>query len=182
MTSASRHFSHMLNLIVDVLLLGSVCGYFWYQAFTKRRGSHRTIYGPAYLVSFGSCLILADPVRHVLQDLHVWHAPMYIHACPIRALQSPERTCSQSSDCGLHSCGGGYYSDKPGTDCFTCWDDGMCSEGAETFRCLSSIGWIVTIICNYVGFMLFFASVLWNSNLRSKISRKWKALTSEQGY
>jgi hypothetical protein len=181
-TSASRHFSHMLNIIIDLVLLGFVCSYFWYQAYTKRRRSQPpspwSIYGPAYLVTLGSCLILADPVRHVLQDLHVWHASMYIHACPVRALQLPNRSCTQPSDCGVNACGGGYFSEKPGTDCFTCWEDGMCSEGAETFRCLSTIGWVVTIFCNYVGFSLFLAAVLWSSNLLPKINRKWKALTS----
>ncbi|CAJ1932434.1 unnamed protein product [Cylindrotheca closterium] len=126
----------------------------------------------------GSCLILADPIRHVLQDNEMWHAPMYISNCPVRALQQPIRACSQSSDCGAHDYGGGFFADEAGTDCFTCWDNGMCSEGAETFRCLSTIGWVVTIFCSYIGFALFFTGVLWNYDLVTKIRRKWKALTS----
>ena len=139
---------------------------------------HFNIYGPAYLVSLGSILILADPIRHVLQDLDyiIGGASMYIHNCPVRALQLPSRSCSIPNDCGSYHCGGVYYSVHPGEDCFTCWNDGMCSEGAETFRCLSIVGWLVTVVCTYVGFALFFAGVLWNSKIIPKIVQKWKIL------
>lgn len=195
MTSASRHFSHMVNLIVDLILLGGLSTYFWYLASTKRNQNYsttaittaiaittattklRNTYGPALLVTIGSILILADPIRHVLQDKHMWHAPMYIPNCPVRALQQPIRTCSQPSDCGAYDCGGGFFfADQAGTDCFTCDDAGMCSEGAETFRCLSTIGWVVTIFCSYIGFALFLTGVLWNYDLVTKIRRKWRAL------
>jgi hypothetical protein len=188
-TSASRHVSHYLNLGIDLIMLTLVTGYIGYEACTKRRmrvlqqsslpqhEQHWIIYGPTYLVALASLLILADPIRHVLQDLHYWKASMYMHGCPVRALQIPERTCSISSECGTHDCGGGYFSVHPGEDCFTCWQDsGRCSEGAETFRCLSAIGWLVTVVCTYVGFALFFVAVMWNSNLLPKMAQKWKVL------
>lgn len=162
--------------------MGGLSIYFWYLACTKHtRDSQQSMmktYGPALLVTIGSCLILADPVRHVLQDMDLWHAPMYISNCPVRALQQPKRSCSEPSDCGAYDCGEGFFADHAGTDCFTCWKDGMCSEGAETFRCLSTTGWVVTIFCSYIGFSLFFTGVLWNYNLISKIRHKWRALTS----
>jgi len=161
-------------------MLGGVTAFIWYEACHKRQSisaPKRIIYGPAFLVSVASILILADPVRHVLQDLHyLITASMYIHNCPVRALQIPERACTMSQECGAHHCGGAYYSVNPGEDCFTCWNDGMCSEGAETFTCLSGIGWFVTVICTYVGFAFFFIGVLWNSNLIYKIATKWKNL------
>mmetsp|Transcript_6236 Transcript_6236/g.15519 ORF Transcript_6236/g.15519 Transcript_6236/m.15519 type:complete len:163 (-) Transcript_6236:354-842(-) len=162
--------------------MGFVTAYLWHQVSAKRRRRSYTdrwnIYGPAGLVTVAACLILIDPMRHVLQDAHLISASMYIHNCPIRALQLPERSCDLPSDCGAHHCGGSFYSDEAGTDCFTCWGDGMCSEGAETFGCLTMVGWVTTILCTYVGFALFFVGVLWNSDLVPKISRKWKDLTS----
>jgi hypothetical protein len=188
-TSASRHVSHYLNLGIDLIMFTLVIGYIWYEACTKRRmrvlqqsslpqqQQHWIIYGPTHLVALASLLILADPIRHVLQDLHYWKASMYIHGCPVRAFQIPQGTCSISSECGTHDCGGGYFSVHPGEDCFTCWQDsGRCSEGAETFRCLSAIGWLVTVVSTYVGFALFFVAVLWNSNLLPKMAQKWKVL------
>lgn len=167
--------------MVDFVLLTAVTIYLWREARVKRTDSG-TIYGPTYLVAVGSLLILADPTRHVLQDLQLWHAPMYISNCPVRALQIPERSCSQNSDCGSHDCGDGYFSVHAGEDCFTCWQDtGMCSEGAETFRCLSKWGWMLTIVSTYLGFSLFFAGVLWNSfPVFQRIARQWKQILSEQ--
>ena len=196
MTGAFRHFSHYLNLGVDLLIFGFAMLYIWHQSLKRRQqlqrkddfdnemaatsSMHWYIYGPTYLVCLSSLLILADPVRHVLQDLGYWRAPMYISGCPIRALQLPERACTIHEDCGTHGCGNGYFSVNPGEDCFTCWQNtGLCSEGAETFRCLSWIGWMVTVVATYVGFALFFVGVLWNANLMEKldkISRQWRAL------
>jgi hypothetical protein len=182
-TSASRHMSHFLNLSIDLLMLGGVTALIWYEACTKRRSSLsapiQIVYGPAWLVSVASILILADPLRHVLQDLHLITASMYIHNCSVRALQIPARSCSVAEECGSHYCGGAYYSVNPGEDCFTCLNDGMCSEGAETFTCLSAIGWFVTVVCTYVGFALFFVGVMWNSNLIYKISKTWKSLRAK---
>ena len=202
-TSASRHTSHYINLGIDLVMLAGVTAYIWYEGCTKRQRrasatsfsssstiattassfnppkSHQKyliVYGPAYLVSVASLLILADPIRHVLQDLHLIGASMYISGCPIRALQIPSKSCSVPEDCGSHHCGGAYYSVNPGEDCFTCWNDSMCSEGAETFGCLSTVGWIVTVVCTYVGFSCFFVGVLWNSKLIPKILRQWSAI------
>ena len=182
MTSASRHPSHYVNWLVDFILLTAVTIYLWREAILKR-SNHSWVYGPTYLVGMGAILILADPTRHVLQDWHLWHAPMYISNCPVRALQIPQRTCIQNSDCGSHDCGGGFFSVHPGEDCFTCWEDsGMCSEGAETFGCLSTWGWLFTIVCTYLGFLLFFVGVLWNSSsVFERIARQWKQILSEQG-
>jgi hypothetical protein len=180
-TSASRHFSHYLNLVVNIAMLTFVLGFVWNQS--KRRDKQPTRwlkYGPTYLVAIASLLILADPMRHILQDLHLWRAPMYISGCPVRALQIPERTCIANSDCGGNNCGGGYFSVNPGEDCFTCWHDtGFCSEGAEAFRCLSVYGWMLTVVATYAGFALFFFAVLWNANITGKlkkIRRQWRAL------
>lgn len=205
-TSVSRHVSHWINFVVDIIMLGFVTSFLVYEAHTKRkprfapndanddnkdsndtttdrqiRRRHWLIYGPVYLVLLGSILILIDPIRHILQDQHLIDprkSSMYIHGCPIRSPQLPEKSCRVSEDCGSHDCGGGYYSVHPGEDCFTCYDGLQCSEGTETFRCLSLVGWLITVVCTYVGFTLFFVGVIWNSNLHNKIATQWKVLRS----
>jgi hypothetical protein len=134
-TSASRKLSHYLNLSIDLVMLVSVLIFIWYEARTKRRVYNHTIfgvYGPALLVSLASILIMADPIRHVLQDLNLIDAPMYKSKCH-----------------------------------------------AETFSCLSIIGWFFTIFCTYFGFTLFFIGVLWNSNTFVKVVTKWRALRGD---
>ena len=85
-TSASRKFSHYLNLSIDFVMLGSVSIFIWYEARTKRRVYNHNIfgvYGPALLISLASILIMADPMRHVLQDLNLIDAPMYKSKCHV---------------------------------------------------------------------------------------------------
>jgi hypothetical protein len=55
-------------------------------------------------------------------------------------------------------------------------------ENAETFACLSLIGWIFTVGLTYSGFALFFFASFWNANLVGKlrdIADKWKSLRSD---
>jgi len=50
----------------------------------SRRGTHWNIYGPTYLVVLAAVLIMADLVRHVMQDVGFWPGPSsneYRHGC-----------------------------------------------------------------------------------------------------
>jgi len=48
-----------------------------YMVYTskRRRGAHLYKFGPTYLCLIASFLIMADPLRHVLQDADVWPSP-----------------------------------------------------------------------------------------------------------
>jgi len=184
-TGASRHFGHFIALGVNAFVFLCSFGFVLHQS--KRRASqptHWLRYGPSYLVALASLLILADQARHVAQDLKLVHMSMYISDCPIRSYEVPDRACNVSSDCGPHDCGGGFYSQNPGEDCFTCFENsGRCSEEAETFRCLTLIGWTFTVVMTYTGFAIFFFAMFWNANLVSKlakIKRKWSDLRKQQ--
>jgi len=48
-----------------------VIAYTSYKSST-RRGTHWKIYGPTYLVTMAAFLIMADLVRHILQDVGWW--------------------------------------------------------------------------------------------------------------
>ncbi|CAB9500054.1 expressed unknown protein [Seminavis robusta] len=159
-------------------------------------------YGPTILISVASLLILVDPTRHVLLDQTHWqyvhqYGGMYRHNCPVRALMLPPRECNVAADCGPYHCGGDFYAMAPHQDCFTCYDNdedttssttttttgSMCSEGMETFACLSVTGWIVTIGMTYLGFALFIIGTLWNANILHKISdirHEWNRLRGTQ--
>jgi hypothetical protein len=50
---------------------------------------------------------------------------------------------------------------------------------AEDVRCLSYVGWLVTIGATYIGFTMFFIGTLWNANIMSKlraIRMRWRAI------
>lgn len=187
MTSASRHLGHILALGVNAaVFLFSFCFVLHQSKRRANQPSHWLRYGPTYLTGIAALLILADQTRHVLQDFKIWHggpwpgSSQYISDCPVRKLEFPERTCKANSDCGSFDCGGGYFSQNEGEDCFTCFGDtGKCSEEAETFACLTPVGWVFTVVMTYSGFCIFFFAMFWNANLLGKlaqIKRKWNAM------
>ena len=55
----------------------------------------------------------------------------------------------------------------------------LCTTGAETFSCLSAVGWIFTVLLTYAGFIMLALGAAWNANLGSKLSEireKWHEL------
>ena len=162
----------------------------------KRFGGHWLRYGPTYIGVLGSLLVLADQVRHVVQDLGWWPSgpwpgsSQYISNCTVRLLLQPPRSCSANTDCGSYDCGRGFCSDGEGMPCYTCYPftnasyitgDRFCSDNAETYACLSPVGWVFTVILTYLGFAFFFFATFWNANLIGKliaIRDQWRALRS----
>lgn len=52
----------------------------------------------------------------------------------------------------------------------------------ESFQCLSTVGWLFTIVFTYSGFILLMVGSLWNANIMDKLAElkeQWKALRSE---
>eukprot|EP00287_Rhodomonas_sp_CCMP768_P020285 CAMPEP_0202828462 /NCGR_PEP_ID=MMETSP1389-20130828/14942_1 /ASSEMBLY_ACC=CAM_ASM_000865 /TAXON_ID=302021 /ORGANISM="Rhodomonas sp., Strain CCMP768" /LENGTH=134 /DNA_ID=CAMNT_0049501951 /DNA_START=45 /DNA_END=449 /DNA_ORIENTATION=+ len=121
-------------------------------------------------------LVMADNVRHVLQDTGVWPpgpwpgSSQYVGDCNVRQplLEYPKRECASTEDC---------------VDGGVCTQDGalagICTENAETIACLSAVGWAFTVVATYLGFFLLFVGSAWNANLLGKLAAirsKWRAL------
>jgi len=56
------------------MMLG-ITGYMLYNAKKYRFGTHWQQYGPTYLCAVAALMIMADLMRHVLQDANVWPSP-----------------------------------------------------------------------------------------------------------
>ena len=67
-TGAARSAAHIITLIIDVVVIGGLCIYVTYKA--KERDYHR--WGPTILVWIAFPFILADPLRHTLNDYSIW--------------------------------------------------------------------------------------------------------------
>lgn len=68
--------------------VSNIAQYHWHSA-AMRRGSHWRRLGPTYLVLLSLPLVLADPMRHVLQDSGIWtsrSSSMYRPDCDPRGL------------------------------------------------------------------------------------------------
>ena len=80
-TLAARELSHAISFAVTLAVLTNLIQLFYHKA-GLRLGRRRL--GPTYILSVASILILADQIRHVLQDTDIWPSPgsnMYLDNC-----------------------------------------------------------------------------------------------------
>ena len=72
-TGAARSAAHIITLIIDVVVIGGLCVYVTYKA--KERDYPPSFchkWGPTLLVWVAFPFILADPLRHTLNDYNIW--------------------------------------------------------------------------------------------------------------
>jgi len=84
-TAAAKQLSHTLQFGVTLALITNLAQYVLHKCLGMRRGSHWNRFGPFYLCVLAVPLIMADLLRHVLQDAGVWPSPgsdMYRSDCP----------------------------------------------------------------------------------------------------
>jgi len=80
---ATRSLGHTISFIITQTMMMGMCFFMYYQS-SKRRGRHMVKYGPFYLVLLSFPLVMADLVRHILQDTNVWPEPgsaEYMSSC-----------------------------------------------------------------------------------------------------
>lgn len=77
MSGGARVLSHTISFYVTLAVMVAMLTFFAYCTRTRAQlhTTHLKIYGPLYLLFVASLLILADPLRHVLQDGGVWVGP-----------------------------------------------------------------------------------------------------------
>jgi len=72
-TAAARVLGHYISFGVTLSMMIGVNIYIFYCGLTKRRGqSFWKRFGPLCFTIFAALLIMADLVRHLLQDINVW--------------------------------------------------------------------------------------------------------------
>eukprot|EP00485_Elphidium_margaritaceum_P009341 CAMPEP_0202698926 /NCGR_PEP_ID=MMETSP1385-20130828/12161_1 /ASSEMBLY_ACC=CAM_ASM_000861 /TAXON_ID=933848 /ORGANISM="Elphidium margaritaceum" /LENGTH=128 /DNA_ID=CAMNT_0049355755 /DNA_START=428 /DNA_END=814 /DNA_ORIENTATION=- len=119
---------------------------------------------------------MADPLRHVLGDNELW--PSCARSCH-ELWPSHCRWSSNQYKCAL-VCGETFDPPFDATLCAaepvscTCVHDSQ-----ENMAHLSTVGFLFTIVCTYVGFILFMTGNLWNANIIDKcrdIKHKYRVL------
>jgi len=183
-----RHLGHYISFGVNLVMFAFVCVFIVREASRRKNmPSHWLRYGPSYLAVAAALLIMADQTRHVLQDTGVWHSgawpgsSQYLDDCDQTVVSVPASNCTVNSDCGAVPCGThGHFAVINGSTCRSCdVGAGACVESAESFGCLSAVGWVFTVLFTYTGFGLFFFASFWNANLVGKlraIAVKWEAV------
>jgi len=153
---------------------GGLCIFITYKA--RERSAWPTWWnrwGPTILIWISLPFILADPLRHVLEDNNIWEG------CNRRCGEVWPERCAWSANmyhCALPcelSTGECNVNDPAYLDC-NCVHDSQ-----ETASHLSMIGVLFTICFTYFGYILFISSSLWAGNILEKchsIRHKYRVL------
>lgn len=120
---------------------------FWSLKNRQRSRGWCYYWGPFVFTMMAAPLIMADLMRHVLQDQGVWKE------CNRPNGLVWDSTCNSSSS--------QYKCTLPGPD--HCIPDNM-----ENLGHLSPMGILFTICFTYIGFAFLFVGVLWNANIVKK--------------
>ena len=208
-SAASRTLGHWISVGTTLLMMGLVSGF----VFTKVKGrkggadkSFKHVYGPFVMVLIASVFIMAEPVRHVLQDVHVWEECGNNDVFP-RVNQTWNDGCAWSSSqykcenlcyvqtwdesCGKdgQGCGGAidlndFYDTQEEINDMLAEEnpDDQChciDDSRESWSNLSPIGILFTITFTYLGFAILCFGVMWNADIVKKLAKvrsQWKAL------
>jgi len=133
---------------------------FWSLKNRRRSKGWCHYYGPLCLTLTATPLIMADLVRHVLQDSGVWPE------CdrPNGLVWAPKCNWSSSQ----------YKCNLPGPEhCIP--------NSEENLKHLAPMGIVFTIVFTYSGFICLFVGTLWNANIIKKcgqLREKWSELRS----
>ena len=197
-TTGARHTAHTISLVIDAVIIGGLCIYVQYKS--KDRDpypySFWKKYGPTILCWLSFPLIIADPLRHVLNDTEAWES------CNRDCHQLWPSHCNWSSNeykCALKY--GELLTPKYGFNntCTWCnytysnittingtnyqheyWKNVSCTDdkydfaftcvhdSQETITHLAPMGILFTIFFTYIGFILFLIGNLWNANIIEK--------------
>ncbi len=145
---------HWISFGLTLTLMSVVLGF---TVHTRKNRLHMKgwwkVNGPLVLVVIAIPLIIADILRHVLQDEGAWLA----------CIKLADGSCAWYSSAEYKSGEAESTSD-------------------ENLTHLSTIGILFTIVCTYSGFILLAVGTLWNANIMSKIKvirSKWRQLRAQ---
>jgi len=158
------------------LLIGSLVIYTAHQG-KKRVGGCWNKWGPTFLVTTSMFLVLADTIRHVLQDANLWpedpqHRPGFYASFGF----SNQYMCSVANTtcCPEGACCNGMTAAKGFNCTIGCHSD-------ERWSCMGATGMLFTTAFTYVGFGMLAVGSMWSANLCGKlreVKAQWKQLRS----
>lgn len=153
-SAAARTLGHWISFGLTLGLMALVWGFTFYSR--RNRLSYKPWWrreGPIILITIAVPLIMADILRHVLQDTGLWPSCIVL----------PGGGCAWYSSAE-------YKSGEAET------------TQDENLTHLSTIGILFTVVCTYSGFVLLAVGTLWNANIVQKwgvIKAKWARLRGQ---
>jgi len=158
-SASARKLGHWISFAITLFMMLLVNSFiFWSLKNRSRSRGFCHYWGPFIFTVCCVPLIMADLVRHVLQDTGVWEE------CDRPANVIWDSSCTWASN--QFKC-----TELPAMGCLPTRDENMGH--------LSVIGVIFTICCTYGGFALLFVGTLWNAEILKKlrqIKEQWVEL------
>lgn len=159
-SAAARSLGHAISLGVTALMMIIVNGFMVYTLKNRNRNRGKVFYyGPVFLTILATPLILADIIRHVLQDTGVWPE------CDRPDDVIWDSTCNWSSS--------QYHCNLLPPHCIPTKQENMLH--------LSPMGILFTLCFTYLGFACLMVGTLWNANICQKLKdlrSEWQELRS----
>jgi len=172
-TTGARHAAHIITLIIDLVVIGGLCAYVTYKAKDRDYPPSKWHkWGPSILCWIAFPLIMADPLRHTLNDYNIWEG------CTRSCHETWPNRCNWSSEeykCVIE-CGSQFSPPFNNVTCnvqpdgsYPVVDSCSCvATSQERINHLSPMGILFTIVLTYFGFGLFMAGNLWNADIVGK--------------
>jgi hypothetical protein len=173
---SAKALAHTLTFGINSAMLTNLTQYAAHKCEAQRDPAlgHFWRYGPAYLVGLSVPLVMADLMRHVLQDSNVWKpgssawsSSMYKadYSSTCDPLATPD-VCKIPIAQGGYGHSGSWHCDTVDLRC----------ECGDHMHCLTPIGITFTIFLTYIGFGCLLVGILWGVNLPSKLMAQYKAI------
>jgi len=158
-SASARKLGHWISFGITLFMMILVnCFIFWSLKNRSRSRGFCHYWGPLILTLCCVPLIMADLVRHVLQDTNVWPE------CDRAENVIWDSSCTWASN--QFKC-----TEPPSEGCIPTSEENMAH--------LSVVGIIFTICCTYSGFACLFVGTLWNADIVNKlkhIKEQWVEL------
>jgi len=158
-SASARKLGHWISFGITLLMMMLVNFFiYWSLKNRSRRLGFWHYWGPQILTLCAVPLIMADLIRHVLQDTGVWPE------CDRASDVIWNSSCNWSSS--QYKC-----SELPAVGCVP--------NSHESMAHLSIIGVLFTICFTYLGFACLFVGTLWNANIVKKLKlmrQQWRDL------
>lgn len=174
------------------LMLNIVQFSWWTVKRDKTPKSHCARYTPVYIIMFSAVLIMVQPVSMLVIGSWASVNNFFFDGADFNA------PCLANADCGSNMClsdayscvGTKYGKVQLNAVCtqLMAGDDGVnCTDAEVTCACgmdsnalipNTTVGWLIQVLCTYLGFIIMFTGVFMATKLHKKIARKWRVLRS----
>jgi len=161
-TASSRSFSHGVTFAVDLAVFTNIVQFAVHKTTTARKAKPFWLkWGPVICLVWATILADADLVRHLIND--AWGT-----ICTSTEPSQSLALCDRNGQCK-------ELEDKYKKYCYS---QPMMNQfhGGEGFPHESVYGWIFSIFCTWLGYILLFVGIFWVINFPQKIRAQWRTM------